>query len=166
MTTYETIKTSFLLLSFSIVLMGCKDVSADDHELMQFLGVEKKYHLRDCIVKLNFLWDSATEQSIREGVFQEIHDLIKKATVSGKVPYFSGHTTHEMTYYVFYFFDQCEKRREYTRKLVEEEFLPNIPHFPSYEIEHEGIEPGFDGVTPSCCWLDSLLSQQSYRTAL
>lgn len=24
----------------------------------------------------------------------------------------------------------------------------------SVVIEYEGIKPGFDGVTPTCCWLD------------
>ena len=79
---------------------------------------------------------------------------ITRAMTSGEFPYFSTGTTRAKDHYVFYFMDRCEDRLEYVTKLVEEKVLPQIPDFPKYEIEHEGIEPGFDGATPSCCWLD------------
>ena len=154
MTMSATIKAGLLLLLASIVLLGCKEVRANDDEFMKAFGLERKYYLKDCMVKLNFLWDSDTHPAVVEGVFQGIRTPISRAMVSGEFPYFSGHRTRSSDYYVFYFMDRCEDRVEYVRKLVEEKFLPNIPDFPRYEVEHEGIEPGFDGATPSCCWLD------------
>ena len=154
MTMSGPIKVGLLLLLSSIILVGCKDVYANDDEFMKVLGLERKYYLRDCMVKLNFLWNLHTDRYVREDVVRDMQIPISKAMVSGEFPYFSGGTRRGETYYVFYFFDQCENRQEHVQRLVEEKFLPNIPDFPAYEIEHEGIEPGFDGVTPSCCWLD------------
>ena len=144
-----------LLLFFVLILEGCNDVHPSDEEFMKgLLDLEKKYYLKECLVKLNFLWSSEMDESARENVLHKIRGPIMEATLSGEFPYFSGHTTYEMKYYVFYFMDRCENRREYVQRLVEEKFLPVIPDFPRYEIEHEGIKPGFDGVTPTCCWLD------------
>ena len=154
MTMSGTIKAALLLLFSSVILMSCKDVHANDEKFMKALGLERKYYLRDCIVKLNFLWNSETDQSTRRNVLQEMRAPIAKEMVSGEFPYFSAGTTRAKNHYVFYFMDRCEDREEYVRKLVEEKFVPNIPDFPRYEIEHEGIVPGFDGATPSCCWLD------------
>ena len=154
MTMSGTIKAALLLLLSSVILMACKDVRANDEEFTKALGLERKYYLKDCMVKLNFLWDPDTHRAVIESVIQEIEVPISRAMVSGEFPYFSGHRTHSRDYYVFYFMDRCEDREEYLRKLVEAKFLPHIPEFPRYEIEHEGIEPGFDGATPSCCWLE------------
>ena len=148
----ETKKRIVMFLA-SVVLFGATQLPADQKDPMKLLGIQKKYHLRDCIVKLNLLWDPATNQSIRSAFFHEMTPRITKAMVSRDFPYFGGHST-ENTHYVFYFVDECEKRREYVQKLLDEILLPYIAHFPKYEIEHEGIEPGFDGVTISCCWLD------------
>ena len=144
-----------LLLLFSIVaLAGCKDAHAGDGKLMERLGIEKKYYLKDCLVKLNFLWDPKTDRLTRESVFHKMRAPIMEAISSQEFPYFSGHATRTKDYYVFYFVDRCENRLELVQKLVKKKFLPNIPNFPEYEIEYEGIEPGFDGTTPFCCWLD------------
>lgn len=117
-------------------------------------GSERKYYLKDCIVKLNFLWDPNTDRSVRRRVLLGIEEPIFQAVVSRELPHFSGGTTRAQDYYVFYFEDQCESRRELVQKLVEEKLLSNIPDFPRYEIEDEGIEPGFDGATPVGRWLD------------
>ena len=130
------------------------DLHADGDDFMKAFGLERKYYLRDCMVKLNFLWDSSVDQSIKWRIIEDMDLPTKKAQMSGDFPIFAGHTTRELKYEMFYFMDQCENRREYVQQMVEEYFLPNIPDFPEYDIEHEGIEPGFDGVTPSCCWLD------------
>lgn len=153
MTMTAIIKAGLLILFSSVILMACKELRAND-EFMKELGLERKYYLKDCMVKLKFLWGPDVGHAAMAAVFQEIEIPILRAMGSGEFPYFSGHRTRSTDYYVFYFMDRCEDRKEYVRTLVEEKFLPNIPDFPRYEIEHEGIEPGFDGVTPSCCWLD------------
>ncbi len=122
--------------------------------LLEFFVPSRKYRLKDCMVKLNFLGDSEKDRELQAKVLEEIHSPILEAMMSDEYPYFSGHTTSAQKYYVFYFMHQCEKRREYIQKLVEEKLLPYFREFPEYEIQHEGIEPGFDGTTPMGHWLD------------
>lgn len=143
-----------LLLSFLMVLVGCDDGHVSDVEFMRTLISEKKYYLKDCLVKLNFLWEPEVDQPTRDRVLREMLPLFMKEMVAGEFPYFSGYTTGALEYYVFYYYDKCENRQEYVQRLVEEKFLPNIPDFPQYEIVHEGIMPGFGGVTPKGHWLD------------
>lgn len=122
--------------------------------LLEFFVPSRKYRLKDCMVKLNFLGDSEKDRELQAKVLDEIHPPILEAMSSDEYPYFSGGTTSANKYYIFYFVNQCEKRREYVQKLVEEKLLPYFREFPEYEIQHEGIEPGFDGVTPMGRWLD------------
>ena len=150
----RVIKVKLLLLLSCVVLAGWNDAHAGDKKLMEYLGIEKKYYLKDCLVKLNFLWDSKTNHLTRESVVHKMHALIIETNLSQEFPYFFGHVTRTKDYYIFYFVDQCENRLEFVQKLVEKEFLPNISSFPEHEIEYEGIESGFDGTTPFCCWLD------------
>ena len=122
------------------------------------LGIEKKYYLKDCMVKLNFLWPPAMPAFDQQRVMEAMKVPILKASVSGEFSYFSGHFSGSATgngkYFVFYFFDQCEHRRQFVQTFVEKYLVPNIPNFPDYQIEDQGLQPGFDGVTPTCCWLD------------
>lgn len=121
---------------------------------LEFFVPSRKYRLKDCMVKLNFLGDSEKDRELQAKVLEEIHPPILEAMASDEYPYFSGGTKAAGKYYIFYFWSQCEKRREYIQKLVEEKLLPYFREFPEYEIQHEGIEPGFDGVTPMGLWLD------------
>ena len=118
------------------------------------LGIEKKYYLKDCMVKLNFRWSPAMTAFDQQRVMEATDVPILKASVSGEFSYFSTSTTWERKYIVFYFFDQCEHRRQFVQTFVEKYLVPNIPNFPDYQIEDQGLEPGFDGSRPQCCWLD------------
>ena len=151
----RVVKAGMLLLLASVCLMVYQCVRTDNGEFKSWvLGLDRKYYIKDCIVKLNFLWDPNTDRLARQRVLLGIEAPIFQAVVSRELPHFSGGTTRAQDYYVFYFEDRCESRRELVQKLVEEKLVPSIPDFPRYEIEHEGIEPGFDGVTPMGRWLD------------
>ena len=140
-----------LLLVLGIVLAGS---SHAQKSLEEVLGIEKKYYLKDCMVKLNLEWPPATTALVLERVGQAIDVQIRKAIVSGEFPFFSNHAPWNLKYYVFYYIDQCEHRRQLVQALVEKYLVPHIPEFPEYQIEDQDLQPGFDGVTPQCCWLD------------
>lgn len=120
----------------------------------QGFNVEKKYYLKDCIVKINFIWDESIEYPERFTVTREIAEQIKLAIVAKDAPYFGGGTTRELQHYVLYYADKCEDRRALTEKLIRKYFRANIENFPSYTIEDTGVEPEFDGAIPSGLWLD------------
>ena len=141
-----------LLLVFLCIALASSSQAQRSFEEM--LGIEKKYYLKDCMVKLNLEWPSATPAPILERVGHAIDVQIRKAIVSGEFPLFSDHAPWHQKYYVFYYIDQCEHRRQWVQALVEKYLVPHIPEFPEYHIEDEGIDPGFDGVTPQGWWLD------------
>ena len=140
--------SSYLFLFVSLFfLVGC------DSEKQGF-NLEKKYYLKDCIVKINFNWDQSLDYPDKITITRKIGEQIKLAIVANEFPFFSGHTTRESNYYVVYFADQCENRKELTEKLVLKYFVPNIENFPAYVIKDTDVEPGFDGAMPSGFWLD------------
>ncbi len=150
------------LVAACIALAG---VSHAQSNFLEALGIEKKYYLKDCMVKLNFLWPPAMsafdQQRVifdQQRVMEAMDVPIRKAMASGEFSYFSGHfggsATGNGKYFVFYFFDQCEHRRQFVQTFVKKYLVPNIPNFPDYQIEDQGIDPGFDGSRPQCCWLD------------
>lgn len=141
------------------VLLGCLGLalvgsSQAQRSFEEALGIEKKYYLKDCMVKLNLQWPPTTTALVRKHVVHAINVQIAQAIVSGEFPLFVDHATWELKSYVFYYVDQCEHRRQLVEALVEKYLVPHIPEFPEYHIEDEGLEPGFDGVMPQCCWLD------------
>lgn len=143
---------TILLSGFFLVLAGCSDThsNADNG-----FAVEKKYSLRECVVRLDLLWNQMIEASARYRVLQEVGVQVNRAIVSGDFPLFSGgYSPRDPKYYVFYYADQCEQRRELVQELVKEYFLPNVPDFPEYQIEDKDIQPGFDGAMPSGWWID------------
>ena len=147
-----------------IALAGLSHAQSNfDYE--KVFGHEKKYYLKDCMVKLNFRWPPAMTafdwQRVifdQQRVMEAMGVPIRKAMVSGEFSYFSGNfggsATGNGRYFVFYFFDQCEHRRQFVQTFVEKYLVPNIPNFPDYQIEDQGLQPGFDGSRPQCCWLD------------
>ena len=153
--TRASLRRGGLLVLLSIVLAGSSHAQRSFEEAF---GIEKKYYVKDCVVKLNLQWPPATTELVRERVGYAIDVQISKALVSavaGEFPLFSGGTTWERKYYVFYYADQCEHRRQLLQALVEKYLVPSIPEFPDYHIEDEGIEPGFDGAgPPQGWWLD------------
>lgn len=145
-------KCGLLLLSFLILFAG--GCSESEGTVSKGMNIEKKYYLSDCTVKLDFLWKSDRPLKDRERIVSEVSAQVNRAIASGNFPMFSGHTTRELAYYVFYYADKCEDKKAMTQKLVDDFLLPNVLHFPSYEITDKNIDPGFDGVKPSGWWLD------------
>ena len=141
------------------VLLGClglalAGVTHAQQSFEEVLDSEKKYYLKDCMVKLNLEWPPATTSSVLERIGQAIDVQIRNAIVSGEFPLFSDHAPWNREYYVFYYIEQCEHRRQLVETLVEKYLVLHIPEFPEYHIEDEDIEPGFDGVTPQGWWLE------------
>ena len=149
---------SRLVIMKGVVLVAsCIALAGLSHAQSSFLeafGIEKKYYLKDCMVTLNFRWPPAMPAFDQQRVMEATDVPILKALASSEFPYFSTSQTRERKYIIFYFFDQCEHRRQFVQTLVEKYLVPNIPNFPDYQIE-EDVEPGFDGQPPPrCCWLD------------
>jgi len=140
-------------LLFVVLCLALAGSSYAQKNFEEAFGIEKKYYLKDCVVKLNLQWSPATTALVQERVLYAIDVQLSKAIVSGEFPLFLDGTTWERKFYVFYYVDQCEHRRQLLQAMVEQYLVPHIPEFPDYHIEDEGIEPGFDGVTPYCCWL-------------
>lgn len=150
------VRLRFLLLAALLPLIaGCSESGkAASPEANPPWKVERKYYLKDCIVKVDLLWPLGTEHAEKSRVMHKVAAQVNRAVVSGKLPMFSGGTTRELAFYVFYYADKCEQRKALTQKLIDEFFVPNVPQFPPYKIIDKGIEPGFDGVMPSGLWLD------------
>ncbi|PCH59658.1 MAG: hypothetical protein COC05_06495 [Gammaproteobacteria bacterium] len=143
---------TLLLSALFLVLSGFNDtyISPDSG-----FEVEKKYTLSECMVRLVMTWDQTIGAGGRYRILREADAQVSWAIVSGDFPLFSSHySPRDAKYYVFYYADRCEQRRELVQELVDNYFLPNVPEFPEYKIEHEGFQPGFDGVMPSGLWID------------
>ena len=143
--------TAFAFLIAISIAASCGDIADNARSNLR---VEKKYTLQECIVRVDFLWADVTAEDLKTDIIEEVNAQVGIAVVSGQFPIFSGHTTYDLDYYVFYFSDICEKRRQLTQDLIDKFFVPNVPGFPDYHIVDEGIDPGFDGVTPSGWWID------------
>ena len=141
------------------LVVACIALAGISHAQSSFLeafGIEKKYYLKDCMVTLNYRWPPAMTAFDQQRVMEATNVQILKAMASGEFSYFGGNNTRWEGNYVevFYFFDQCEHRRQFVQTFVEKYLVPNIPNFPDYQIE-EDVDPGFDGQPPPrCCWLD------------
>ena len=145
------------LVAACIALAGVSHAqSSFDFDYEKVFGHEKKYYAKDCMVTLTLRWPPPTTALDRDRVLQAMNVQILKAMASGEFPLFNGHRTWWKGNYVevFYYLDQCEHRRQFVQTLVEKYLVPNIPNFPDYQIEDQGLEPGFDGSRPQCCWLD------------
>ena len=148
-----------LFLAFLIVpmILGCNGGMAADanrEAANRSLGIEPKYALRDCMVRVDFEWAPGTTLSKKEEVVQEVIAAMREAPViTHKLPIFFGHTTRDASYFVFYYADKCESRAVLTKRFIDEFVRPKSKGFPGYSIVAEGIEPGFDGVMPSGAWI-------------
>ncbi len=117
--------------------------------------IERKYYLKDCVVKVNFSWNPEDSALKRENVLNAIAEEIKDVLVANVFPLFSGHFGRDGSYYVVYYSDRCDSRIEMTHSLVRDYLSPKIRDLPSYSVD-VNVEPGFDGVLPSGWWLDDL----------
>ncbi len=136
---------TILILPLALLLLGFE---ADKN----FLNIEKKYHLKDCMVKINFDWEKGTDFSHRSRIVKAIFEHMFAANNSGLFPLFFGGTVRGDPYFLLYYADRCEERRTLTNKLIETYFIPNIQNFPSYQLQDKGMTPGFDGALPSGFW--------------
>lgn len=151
----EGIVTKMLnILLFSWLFVFASACGASSEEVNKQAKVERKYHLKDCIVKVDFLWEPAVAYSDREKIIKQIGEQIKRALVSGEFPLFSGHSVRDYPYYIFYYSDKCKQREAMTQKLIDEFFVSKVSGFPAYQMTSKNIRPGFDGVKPSGWWLD------------
>jgi hypothetical protein len=149
-------------LSFALLLapsfLGCNGQGdpaiADREAAVRSLGIERKYLLRDCLVRVDLLWSPGDSAEAKESIAQLILNAMREATiVTRELPLFSGHTVSDRSYFVFYYTADCERREELTKRFLDEFVKPKSKTFPKYSIVSEGIEPGFDGVLPSGAWL-------------
>ena len=70
----------------------------------------KKYYLRECLVRVNYIWEPHVEYQDKLTITDKVSDEITRMMASDEFPRFSGHTTREKEYYVLYFADRCEDR--------------------------------------------------------
>ena len=145
-----------LVLFCCILMISCSDEKELDGEVQQQsnpLQIEQKYYLKDCIVKISFLWNGELNFREKDQIIGQVFTYLKFAVVSGDFPLFSGGSTREAAYIVIYFSDRCEDRVGMTRILIEDYLIPNVEGFPNFSIETD-VMPGFSGSTPSGWWLD------------
>ena len=145
------------LLCFSI--LACSDEIEATWESEQSgnpLAIEKKYYLKDCVVKLALLWESNETWEDKYAIMDNIQQQMSVAlddAITGKIPLFFDSYTREASYIVIYYPDRCEDRGSMTNKIIQDYLRPNIDELPAVSVETD-VEPGFDGSIPSCCWLD------------
>lgn len=144
--------TIFLLVSCS----NGHDAGTTDRAFSELLQIEKKYYLKDCVVKIALLWNNTETWDNKYTVLDEIQRQLRTAindAISGRIPLFFDSYTGEATHITIYYPDKCEDRASITNMLIQNYLITDIDNFPDYSVEID-IAPGFDGNTPSCCWLD------------
>lgn len=145
-----------LILLFIFSILACSDEIESARTTQQQdnpLEIEKKYFLKDCIIKISFQWDEKIQVSRKHQIIDEVLSSMKLAIVSGDFPLFSGSTTREAAYIVVYYSDRCEDRIEMTNRLIKEYFLVRIQDFPDFSFETD-VKLGIGGSKPSGWWLD------------
>ncbi len=136
-------------------LLSCSDgheVQVTAQTYSNLLQIEKKYYLKECMVKINFDWGEPLNYAFRKRITDGVSEQIKQVIILKVFPLFSGHTNNTRDYYVLYFSDKCENRLNMTNRLIQDYFFPDIKGFPTYSINVD-VTPGFDGITPSGWWL-------------
>ena len=152
------IRCAFVLL-FYWVLLACSDGVEDtrnNQHPSNPLEVEKKYYLKDCIVKVALLWHNNESWEDKYEVVDSIQKQMRFAVVSaisGNFPLFVDSYTREASFVVIYYSDRCEDRVSMTDRLIQDYLLPEVENFPEFSIETD-VAPGFDGSLPSGWWLD------------
>ena len=144
------------ILSIPVLLSACFEKT--EYEIVNEkqdnpFEIEKKYYLKDCIVKVNLLWEKGVPISEKYRVTETALERMLLAMGSGDFPLFSGGVTRDPSYIKVYYSDKCEDRVSLTHKLIQNYWLSDINDFPDFSIE-TNVEPGFDGAIPSGWWLD------------
>ena len=145
-----------LVLPFYILLSACSvgiEGTGNNQQQDNLLEIEKKYYLKDCIVKVNLLWGNGFPIDKKYEAVRRMIELMKIAVVSGDFPFFSGGTTRNASYITVYYSDRCEDRVSMTDRLIQDYLLPEEENFPEVSIETD-VVPAFDGSLPSGWWLD------------
>lgn len=148
-----------LIIPYIFCLMACSgetEYESSNAKHRNPLEFERKYYLKDCIVKLDLLWEVNEtwehKYTIMDDIQQKMNIALNDA-ITGKMPLFFDSYTREASYVVIYYPDRCEDRVSMTNKLIQDYLIPNIDDLPALSVETD-VEPGFDGSIPSCCWLD------------
>ena len=133
-------------------------VASGNDVLLAYMGVERKYYLKDCIVKVDFDWDALEPHAQRYVDSQKMMDQIMKAlddieTKKYDFPWFTYGQNLWEGHHVLSYIDQCEDRAALTQQLIEDYWVSAIDDFPEFTID-TSVEPGFDGTMSSGFWLD------------
>lgn len=142
------LKNNLLLIALSFVIAACNEQSeAPVARNWSFWN----YTLEECVVKVNFNWDTSIIPANKYETLQKTSEQIMLAMESGEYPLFGSGYTRVMNYYMFYFADECEKRVEYTESIISQYIRKKVVNFPSHELQTEGIKFD-DGVRPTGWW--------------
>lgn len=141
------------LLSFAFLVVSCNKQAGMDERITGFASTNSSYstgnyYLDECVALLRFSWDSRVDYGTRESVLTSISEELKRVIIRAEYPIAFGHTSGSMTYFMVYYYDNCENRESYTQDLASKHFQSQIKDFPAYEVHVQGVVPGFDVVTP------------------
>ena len=151
----------WILLIYACAVMfagaatGCRDTpdQAELDRLRQFVTApEKKYYLHECAARVDFIWPKGFDGKHEILGSEGFSRALFSAMMAGGRPRFVSHYTSSADYLMIYWIDQCHDREALTRQLVEERLRPRVPGFPRTRIQVDGIQPGFDGATPTDFW--------------
>ena len=93
------------------------------HEKGNPLKFEKKYYLKDCVVKLALLWEINETWEHKYAVMDNIQQQMAVAlnhAIAGNIPLFFDSYTREASHIAIYFPDRCEDRVSMTNKLIQD----------------------------------------------
>jgi hypothetical protein len=110
------------------------------------------YTIDECIVKVELNW-TADNLSEAHDVLIKADKFWKKAIAGGQFPLFFLHYTNAANYYMIYFAQKCEERKDIVTQIIQLKIKPNVPNFPNYEVFTSGFKVGFDGAMPSGWWI-------------
>lgn len=134
----STIKVTLIVFLVSLFTTGCfEEQRGGYNEKKPPLNFTAKYEMKDCVVQLKFLWEN--EEIDKMLFIDSVSEAIKKAIFSGKYPRLSANSFKGYSY-VFFFSDQCEKRKFFIKEIVSDYITPEIKNIPRYQIVIPNIE--------------------------
>lgn len=131
------IRVSLIVLLVSLNISACFEKENNNHNQSTQLNSTAKYEIKNCVVQLKFLWKN--EKTDKVLVIDSVSEAIKKAVSSGKYPRLTANS-FEGDSYVFFFSDQCEKRKTFIEDMVSNYLSPTINNLPDYQIIIPDIE--------------------------
>lgn len=134
----STIRGTLIIFLVSLYVTGCfEERKRNYNEKKTLLNSTAKYEMKDCVVQLKFLWEN--ENTDKLSVIDSVSEAIKKAITSGRYPRLSANSFKGYSY-VFFFSDQCEKRKIFIEEIISDYLSPKIKSLPSYQIVIPRIE--------------------------